>query len=269
MDLQTTGSVNNIVSLSGGKDSTAMLLMMLERKESIHSIVFFDTGWEFPQTYGHIRLLENKIGRRIWRLQSKFPFDYWLTARPIVARKSKDAGKITRIGHGWPSPSRRWCTREKVDTIRSFSKPISQPVQCIGYAADEQHRHFSDKNDKNVQHRFPLQEWGISEADALKYCYRAGYDWGGLYEHFPRVSCFCCPLQRLGELRTLRKYFFDLWHRMLCMENMMPPGTNRGFKDYTTVHDFEQRFAEEDRQIIFPFKERAQASGVDTVSPVL
>lgn len=45
---------SNIVSLSGGKDSTAMLLMMLERGEDIHSVVFFDTGWEFPEMHEHI-----------------------------------------------------------------------------------------------------------------------------------------------------------------------------------------------------------------------
>ena len=62
---------NYIISLSGGKDSTAMLLMMLERDEPIHSVVFFDTGWEFPEMYDHIRLLENKSGVKIWWLLSE------------------------------------------------------------------------------------------------------------------------------------------------------------------------------------------------------
>ena len=44
----------NVISLSGGKDSTAMLLMMLERGEPIADIMFFDTGWEFPQMYEHL-----------------------------------------------------------------------------------------------------------------------------------------------------------------------------------------------------------------------
>ena len=39
----------NVVSLSGGKDSTAMLLMLLERGEPVADVVFFDTGWEFPE----------------------------------------------------------------------------------------------------------------------------------------------------------------------------------------------------------------------------
>lgn len=39
----------HIVSLSGGKDSTAMLLMMIERKMPIDLILFCDTGLEFPR----------------------------------------------------------------------------------------------------------------------------------------------------------------------------------------------------------------------------
>ncbi len=48
----------HVVSLSGGKDSTAMLHWMLERGEWVHSAVFFDTGWEFPQMYAHLESVE-------------------------------------------------------------------------------------------------------------------------------------------------------------------------------------------------------------------
>jgi len=67
--------MNNIISLSGGKDSTAMLLMMLERKEPIHSVVFSDTGWEFPAMYAHLDLLEKRTGVKIWRLQPRLPLN--------------------------------------------------------------------------------------------------------------------------------------------------------------------------------------------------
>lgn len=41
----------NIVSFSGGKDSTALLLMMLERGMRVDDIVCVDMGKEFPQMY--------------------------------------------------------------------------------------------------------------------------------------------------------------------------------------------------------------------------
>ena len=43
-----------VVSFSGGKDSTAMLLRMIELKEHIDEVVFCDTYKEFPQMYEHI-----------------------------------------------------------------------------------------------------------------------------------------------------------------------------------------------------------------------
>ena len=41
--------MKHIVSFSGGKDSTAMLLMMLEKGMKVDYIVFVDTGKEFSQ----------------------------------------------------------------------------------------------------------------------------------------------------------------------------------------------------------------------------
>jgi len=236
--------INNILSISGGKDSTAMLLEMLERNEPIHSAIFFDTGWEFPEMYDHIDKLEKYTGVRIWRLQSKFPFDYWLTARPIIARKGPNKGKVHRIGNGWPSMSRRWCTKQKTDTLDSFIRPIPDSISCVGYAADED-RSFLDNR---IPRRFPLQEYDITEKQALEICYSHGFDWGGLYTHFKRVSCFCCPLKRIGELQSLWREYPELWHRMLDMENAIGEEAHRGFKGYTTVHDLDKRFKEEDKQ---------------------
>lgn len=39
----------HVVSFSGGKDSTAMLLWMLELGMTVDEIIFCDTGVEFPR----------------------------------------------------------------------------------------------------------------------------------------------------------------------------------------------------------------------------
>ena len=64
------------VALSGGKDSTAMLLLMLERGEQVDDIVFFDWGMEFPEMYEHLDNLEAYIGRPITRLYPRETWDY-------------------------------------------------------------------------------------------------------------------------------------------------------------------------------------------------
>ena len=58
----------------------------------------------------------------------------------------------------------------------------------------------------------------ITEAEALKICYDRGYDWSGLYEIYHRCSCWCCPLQRINELRKLRHHHPELWKRLRDMD---------------------------------------------------
>ncbi len=233
--------MNNIISLSGGKDSTAMLHMMLERGANIEAVVFFDTGWEFPQMYDHIDLVEQKTGLKIWRLHPRIPFDYMMMLKPVKAKPENGGGYF--IGNGWPSPTRRWCTREKVRSIEFLSKNYANPIQCIGFASDEKHR---IKDNSKYPKRYPLIEYDITEAEALKYCYSLGYHWDCLYDHFDRVSCYCCPLQGLNDLRAIRREFPDLWNKMLKMD----AANNRwGFKDDKSLHHIDKRFSEEDRQL--------------------
>jgi len=278
-----------IVSLSGGKDSTAMLLRGLELGLPVDHAVFFDTGWEFPQMLDHIDLLERRTGVRIVRLRPSVPFCYQAFEHPVklsrapLAKMSHEelqdkfvmmrnrgwiageipatrkdlidamAGKIHRIGYGWPSVFRRWCTRTKVEVgINRYFRGLEQNFICwVGFAADEKHRMERPTiHQSGYEKSFPLVEWNMTEADALKYCRDRDYDWSGLYDVFDRVSCFCCPLQRLSELKKLRQYFPELWQKMLAWEASYEercPRMNRGFRDYDTVHDLEKRFAEEEK----------------------
>lgn len=238
------------MSFSGGKDSTAMLHMMLERGEDVTEIVWFDTGWEFPAMYEHVGKVEQNIGRAVTRLYPNKPFDYWLMDREVIARTGEHKGQLHRKGYGWASLGRRWCTAKKRDTFATWcNRNFPQSAVCVGFAADEAGRAEKDGQVKKYKGgwRYPLIEWGVSEAEALAYCKRLGYDWGGLYDIFPRVSCYCCPLKSLPELRSLRKHFPGLWQRMLDMDDSIQG--NRGFRGRETVHDLEKRFAAEDADL--------------------
>ena len=82
----------------------------------------------------------------------------------------------------------------------------------------------------------------MTEADCLAYCKERGYNWGGLYEKFHRVSCWCCPLQSLADCRVLYRDFSDLWEQLKQWDAM----TWRSFKSDYTVLQLEQRFDFED-----------------------
>lgn len=83
-----------------------------------------------------------------------------------------------------------------------------------------------------------MVDWGWTERDCLRYCYERGYDWDGLYEHFKRVSCWCCPLQSLTELRELHQHFPELWEQLKTWDKR----TWRNFRADYSVEDLEVRF---------------------------
>lgn len=240
--------VYNVVSFSGGKDSTAMLLKMIEEKIPVDCVLFCDTGLEFPAMYEHIDKVGRETGIHITRVKSEKSFEHIMFEKQI---NRKPDSKIAiqygrdRKGYGWPGPRMRWCTKNLKDEPRArfFNafKDSYEIREYVGIAADEQYR-LERKCNQKANHVHPLVEWGMTEADCLDYCYQKGYDWGGLYEYFKRVSCWCCPLQSLEELRNLRGHFPELWKQLREWDDR----NFRQFKPKYSVRELDVRFAFEE-----------------------
>lgn len=243
--------VFHVVDFSGGKDSTCMLLKMIEEKMPIDCVLFCDTTLEFKQMYEHIDKVERETGIKITRIRPRDPFEYLMFDKP-VKRGENSPVKIRYgagiKGYGWAGPKQRWCTKELKDRPRerflNAFKPYYEIKHYIGLAADEQYR-LERKNNQNPNHIHPLADWGMTEADCLEYCYKKGYNWGGLYEHFKRVSCWCCPLQSLDDLRKLRLHFPDMWEKLMEWDDR----NFRTFKPGYSVRDLEKRFMFEEERI--------------------
>ena len=236
------------VSFSGGKDSTALLFLLLDEGYRVDQVVFFDTGWEFPQMLEHIEKVKQMIDVPFLHLHPEKPFDWWMLEYPVYPRsagyKKEKVGPPLRLGYGWPSNMRRWCTRMKHEAIDKFCIPNS--LHYIGIAFDEQHR----RSQRLPTFRYPLIDWEVTEKDALECCTLLGFDWGGLYQIFNRVSCYCCPLQRIGEIRKLRQHFPGLWQEMLSKSKLMQQnGCTGEFKPKQTLEILEQRFQNEEKGI--------------------
>lgn len=236
----------NIVSFSGGKDSTAMLLMMLEKGIQVDGVICVDTTKEFPQMYDHIRKVQAMIEPLKIEIV-KIDFDYWF-GEHIKTRGKRKGEK----GYGFPDFRNRWCTSLKQESYgRIVVSMTYNPrkrggvnyvnndiVEFHGIAFDEKER-TSKNNGRNI--RYPLVEWGITEKQALEYCYLKGLDWGGLYEKFHRVSCWCCPLSRIDGLRVLYNDFPGLWKELEEMDKK----SFRKFRSDYSVADLSEKFANE------------------------
>lgn len=243
-----------VLSLSGGKDSTALGLEWLKRHRQdsvtypLDEVVYCDTWMEFPAMMEHINRLERifkESGIKFTRVQNPKSFEWYMFDYEPKRRNPNFQGVK---GQGWPGPKARWCTGElKTGIINKYLAQLREQytvIQLVGIAADEEYR-LERENNQDPTHRHPLVEWGWTEADCLKYCYDQGFEWGGLYEIFSRVSCWCCPFKSLEELRKLRKHFPDLWAKLLDMEHRTW-GTFRA--DYS-VDQLEIRFAFEEERL--------------------
>lgn len=229
-----------VASFSGGKDSTAMVLRMIELEEHIDEVIFCDTYKEFRAMYKHIEKVKNVVegtGIKFTTLKNEKSFDYFM-----FEHQKKGVGENEKkAGYSWADFKSRWCTRAmKIQVINTYLKKLNENyrvTQLVGIATDEQHR-IKGKLADTKKHRFPLIECGWTEKDALNYCYSKGYDWDGLYQIFRRVSCWCCPLQSLDDLRNLREFFPDLWRELGEMDKK----TWRKFRADFSVAELEVRF---------------------------
>ena len=253
------GNFYHAVSLSGGKDSSCVLLLMIEKGMPIDCVLYADTGMEFPEMEEHIAKLDSLLfrerGIHITTLRHPHSFEWMMFEIPhqqkrAIERRIAKGQPLT--GYGWPGMRVRWCTgQRKTHLIRKEANRLKQEkgknaLHYIGIAADEAHRCKDDP-----QNRYPLVDWKITEAQALQICYSRGFDFGGLYKIYRRASCWCCPLQRIDELRKLRTHHPELWARLRDMDNrartMFGPGPLGQFKKDWSVERLEERFAREEK----------------------
>lgn len=241
----------HIVSFSGGKDSTAMLLMMIEKGVKIDRVVCVDTTKEFPGMYDHIE----QVQKMIYPIEIEIvtiDFDYWF-GEHIKTKGSLKGYK----GYGWPDMRNRWCTALKQDSYgrvvssMPYNKRKRGGINCIpdniieyhGIAFDEKERQHKNNN-RNI--KYPLIDWQITEKQALQYCYDKGLTWNGLYEDFSRVSCFCCPLSSLKELRVVFNKYPEIWDQIKEMNKK----SFRKFRSDYSIEELEVKFINENKQLL-------------------
>jgi len=179
----------NVVNFSSGADSTALLLMMIERKMPIDYIVYINTMIEFPQIYQHINRITELIKPLFINI---LPIDLNLSHwnKDILTNIERDNFKA-------------WCTKQKniaiINFLSQFKKNI---INYQGITFDERERINNGKRLFGTElmiKRFPLIEWEITKKDTLQYCYKLGLNWGGLYDRFNSIVCMDCPLNIKGD----------------------------------------------------------------------
>ncbi|WP_276953168.1 phosphoadenosine phosphosulfate reductase domain-containing protein [Helicobacter rodentium] len=208
-------------NLSGGRDSTAMVVRYLELGGKIDFILFCDTHYEFPQMLEYIDKLESylleKFNQKLTRLKSeKDLLVKWAYEYPIT--RGENQGKL----RGLPKTiGMDYCTRElKAKPTREFVKNKSpnafKNTILIGYTYNEVENGRTSSLDYGVA-EYPLHQWQWNEVEIERFLRERGIA-NPLYAHFERTGCFCCPKQSKKSLLNLFKFYPKEWEKCKQME---------------------------------------------------
>lgn len=220
-----------IASFSGGKDSTVMVIKLMELNYPLDEVIFYDTGMEFKAIYNVV----DEVKKRVESNNIKFTvlkpeIDFWkmMLIKPVK--------KGEHYGYDWCGGQCRWGTSQKTKIINDYLKKYKDFQQYIGIAVDEQNR-IKDKI-------YPLVEWNMTEKDCLKYCYDNGIYWTEgdieLYDILDRVSCWCCGNKNLKELRNIHDYLPEYWGYLKGLQTRIDRPYRRSTGE--TIFDLEKRF---------------------------
>ncbi len=194
----------HILSLSGGKDSSALAVFMRDKIPDVE-YVFCDTRKELKETYEYLDKLEAYLGKPIVRLNAERGFDhYW---------------KL--YGEYLPSPQMRWCT--KMLKIRPFEAYVGDdPVyNYVGLRADENRQGYISTK-PNIIPVYPFREHGIREEDVYRILEDAGLGLPDYYKWRTRSGCWFCFFQRKNEWAGLKKHHPDLFEKAKEYEKLNP-----------------------------------------------
>ena len=171
----------HILGLSGGKDSTALAILM--HKEVLQMEYFFcDTGKELPETYEYLERVKARLGIKIEYLNAERDFDHWLEVFNGVL----------------PSPRVRWCTRKlKIEPLEKFVGD-DRAISYIGIRADENREGYVSAQ-PNIHPIYPFKERGLVKADILNILDDSGIGMPSYYEWRSRSGCSFCFFQRKYE----------------------------------------------------------------------
>ena len=226
----------HVVPLSGGKDSTALAIHMLERHGDLPlEFVFTDTGAELPETYDYFRRFEATFGVEVHRLtildvmgvrekDGRTPFDFVLN--------EQYSGFL-------PNPSARWCTRLLKLVPFEWWIGEDRAYTYLGIRAEERrdgrdgtaraHRSahalrrtkpVAISSKPNIIPVYPFKDEGMVLEDVSRILEESGLGWPGYYGWRSRSGCYFCFYQQIGEWQGLREEHPDLFEKAKSYEKV-------------------------------------------------
>lgn len=245
--------MKHVISVSGGKDSTATLLLALERmpRESVLP-VFADTGSEHEAVYSYLEYLEQRLDIRIHRLRADFS-EQIAAKRLFIARDrrrhslrwtNKAKRRALAVLHPtgvpfldlclwkgrFPSRKAQFCTQElktlplveyQLGLVDSGEKVISWQGVRRDESANRRDAKLFERVGPNLYHYRPIVSWNAQQV--FDFCTSRGVEPNPLYKQgMGRVGCMPCINTNKMEMREIGARFPEHidriaeWERLVC-----------------------------------------------------
>lgn len=254
--------VQNIVSFSGGKDSTATYLLAMEHSEKTGNsfrATFADTGNEHEATLDFVAgISERTGGPRVEVIRADFSGEV-IKKRELVARKWAADGltperikdiikKLEPTGNPfldvciakgmWPSANAKFCTVDlkvmpTIDQIILPSMKDGPIVQWTGVRRDESRKRATyspiDFVDPGYYAYRPIIDWTVEDVFAIHR--KHGVEPNPLYKQgCTRVGCMPCIFVKKAELFNIGLRFPEHIERIAEWEKIIG-STSKNYPD--------------------------------------
>lgn len=262
----------NVISISGGKDSTALWLLAKERETENMKVIFSDVGHEHPTTYEYIEYLQKELGE-ITIIKPDFT-EQIIRKRETVQTKWRNEGvseqiieealtvlKPTGISFldlclwkgRFPSTMARFCTQELkvIPVYEQIYMPLLEEgkhvVSWQGIRAQESRKRAQMPEREDTPEGYevyrPLIHWDVY--DVFKMHDKHGIKPNPLYtQGMGRVGCMPCINSRKDELYEIARRFPEEIERVAKWERLVSKASKRGSATFFTsdhrghgVHD--------------------------------
>lgn len=250
-------SIANIASISGGKDSSALLLLAIVQEAPNLQAVFADTGNEHPATYDYVRYLEQATGVPIRWVKADFTVEINRRRQQLLndelpgwKAESRDVALAVLVPTGnpfldmclwkgrFPSSQARFCTQflKRLPIEQQVIEPALLTHDAVwswqGVRAEESPARrylpeFEDLGGYGVFAYRPLIRWpwqAVFEAHD-----HMGIKPNPLYSQgMGRVGCMPCVNCSKDELREIAARFPEEVARVREWERLVSTAARRG-----------------------------------------